>query len=394
MAVTKIISGGKTHGALSGCINYVLREHKNKQQLAFLHGPFSEDWIEAKDVYEDFLAEKQSWNKDYGRMYYHVIVSFHYKENITAQEVLDFGIEYADRVFHDYQTLVVVHQNREHLHAHLVVNSVSFEDGHKFHSSKQDLIRMKRETDRMCEERNLTITQKGKTFENRNIRDIAGRSWDHYESFLFSSKFQKSYVKDCAINCIRAIRYSKDKEEFINRMQVNDWQVIWTDSKKHITFVNERGEKVRDSNISKKFNMDITKEKLTSLFERRSVIVDVLDELEKTMIDLGVRKGPIFSRRYMYIELADEVIEFEDSENKEEKKDDKDVKKDHEQLMQEELANLIRYLGLKPAGDIKKGSKDFIYEYHSGINTLLNMESMRMSHALSLTHTHEIGLGH
>lgn len=269
MAVTKIVSGGKTHGALGGCIDYVLQKGKTDEDLVFVQGPYGEDDITARHVYEAFLNEKKEWDKDSGRMYYHTIISFHQDEYITPREVLDFGIEYANRVFHDYQTLVVVHQDKAHLHVHFVVNSVSFEDGHKFHSSKHDLEEMKHETDRMCRERDLSITQKGLSFENEIIETGNGRSWDHFENELFRNYKGESYVLQCATACLGAMNESYDRDSFIRNMKERGWDTVWADNRKHITFSNEEGKKVRDSNISKKFDMDITKESLEALFATR-----------------------------------------------------------------------------------------------------------------------------
>ena len=63
-----------------------------------------------------------------------------------------------------------------------------------------------------------------------------------------------------------------DKEEFIEKMARKGWHITWKDSRKNITFENEEGKKVRDSNISKTFHMNITKETLINEFERKNQI--------------------------------------------------------------------------------------------------------------------------
>ena len=40
-------------------------------------------------------------------------------------------------------------------------------------------------------------------------------------------------------------------------MEERGWHTIWTDHKKHITFQNENGDKVRDSNLAKTFEIDV-----------------------------------------------------------------------------------------------------------------------------------------
>ncbi len=268
MAVTKIFSGGSSHAAMKGCIGYVLQEEKTYEELMFFQGPSVEDEITPENVYESFMEEKDNWDKDDGRMYYHMVISFHQKEEILPEEVLEFGMEYANRVLHDYQTLIVVHEDKSHQHVHFVINSVSFADGHKFHTSKRDLEMMKQETDRLCRERELTITRKGYSFEDQIIRGITGTTWNHYEYDRFGDFHAGSYVQDCAWVCYRCMKLSSDRESFIENMKERGWDTVWSDNRKHITFVNGEGQKVRDSNISKKFNMDVSKESLEYLFMR------------------------------------------------------------------------------------------------------------------------------
>ena len=93
-------------------------------------------------VYRTFLEEKKLWNKDSGRMYAHNIISWHKDEQITPEQAFEFGKEFAEKWFQGFQTLVAVHKDKDHIHCHLVTNSVSYEDGKKLHTTKKDLERM------------------------------------------------------------------------------------------------------------------------------------------------------------------------------------------------------------------------------------------------------------
>ena len=52
---------------------------------------------------------------------------------------------FAEKWFSGFQTLVAVHKDKEHIHCHLVTNSVSYEDGRKLHNTKKDLERRSEE---------------------------------------------------------------------------------------------------------------------------------------------------------------------------------------------------------------------------------------------------------
>ena len=77
-----------------------------------------------------------------------------------------------------------------------------------------------------------------------------------------------SYLVDCGRAVMDSIEKATDKQSFIDSMQQYGWNVQWTDSKKHITFVTNEGRKIRDTNLAKTFNIDISKEVLLSEFER------------------------------------------------------------------------------------------------------------------------------
>ena len=79
-------------------------------------------------------------------MYAHNIISWHKDEQITPEQALEFGKEFAENWFSGFQTLVAVHKDKDHIHCHLVTNSVSYEDGRKLHNTKKDLERMKQLT--------------------------------------------------------------------------------------------------------------------------------------------------------------------------------------------------------------------------------------------------------
>ena len=60
----------------------------------------------------------------------------------------------------------------------------------------------------------------------------------------------------------------RNREDFMRKMKESGWDVNWSDKRKHIVFQNQDGKKVRDSNLSKRFHLDISKEVLESEFNR------------------------------------------------------------------------------------------------------------------------------
>ena len=267
MAINKTINKRtNTHGAMRNCIEYVLRQDKTSELLTYVTGPYRHDEIDYDLVYRTFLEEKKMWNKDTGRMYAHNIISWHKDEQITPEQALEFGKEFAEKWFSGFQTLVAVHKDKDHIHCHLVTNSVSYEDGRKLHNTKKDLERMKQLTNQMCRERGMTVAEKGRHFDGSQIEKGEVIAWSKDKYNLFSQQVKDSFVADCAMAVLKALENCISKEKFIEKMKQFGWNVNWTEKRKHITFQNQEGKKVRDSNLLKTFHLDISKEDLENEF--------------------------------------------------------------------------------------------------------------------------------
>ena len=267
MAVNKTINKRtNTHGAMRNCIEYVLRQDKTSELLTYITGPYCHNEINYDLVYRTFLEEKKMWNKDTGRMYAHNIISWHKDEQITPEQAFEFGKEFAENWFSGFQTLVAVHKDKDHIHCHLVTNSVSYEDGRKLHNTRKDLERMKQLTNQMCRERGLTVAEKGKHFDGSQIEKGEVIAWSKDQYNLFRQQVKESFVADCAMAVLKALENCISKEKFIEKMKQFGWNVNWTEKRKHITFQNQEGKKVRDSNLFKTFHLDISKEGLENEF--------------------------------------------------------------------------------------------------------------------------------
>ena len=274
MAINKVVNKStKSHGAMRNVLEYVLRDEKVKEGYVEIAGPYSGETINYDEVYQSWLAEKRLWDKDSGRMYTHNIISFHKDEHVTPEQVLEIGKDFAERFFSGHQYVIGVHQDKDHLHCHIITNSVSYIDGMKLHQTKKDLEQQKEFTNKLCLEKGLTIAQKGHHFDGSSIEqgEITAWSKDKYNLLINDSK--KSFVAECAIAIMETVPLSASREEFISGMAQRGWSVQWEDSRKHIVFQNEDGNKVRDTNIEKTFTgMEVNKEALTNEFERQNAL--------------------------------------------------------------------------------------------------------------------------
>ena len=271
MAINKVInSAAKSHDAMSNVIAYVLRSDKVTEGFVDVTGPYSPDEINRDGVYRSFLKEKKQWGKDSGRMYSHNVISFHKNERITPAQCLEIGRKFVNRFFGGFQSLLGIHQDKDHLHCHIVTNTVSFIDGHKLHQTRHDLEKQKTYTNELCRDRGFSVAEKGRHFDGSRIEEGQITAWRKDKYNLLANESKKSYLADCAIAIMEAVPGSASREEFVQKMAERGWDVKWSDRRKHIVFQDKDGHKVRDSNIEKTFAMAAGKEALNLEFERQA----------------------------------------------------------------------------------------------------------------------------
>lgn len=268
MAVIKAVSSRAT---LKRAIDYISQESKTNPELMNGIG------CSPDTALDEMEAVKKVWDKEDGRTYKHFSLSYHKDENITPEQILKNATKLAEDTpaFKGHQILVVVHTDKDEGHAHIIVNSVNAEDGHKLQWSKADLKDLKQRSDELCREQGLTVTQKGKTFEGADREETSAYTKDAYNLLKKAERGEvKSYVQDIALNVMECRDKATSRQEFIDLLKERGIRTDWTDKRKHVTFTDtareERGEakcKVRNTKLSEYYNIDFGKEELERGFE-------------------------------------------------------------------------------------------------------------------------------
>ncbi len=112
----------------------------------------------AETAFDTMRATKRKFKKMDGVLGYHFIQSFAPGE-VTPEQAHKIGVEFARRMFGDqFEVVIGTHLDKAHPHNHIVVNSVSFVDGHKYHSSPESYYNEVRATsDELCRENDLSV---------------------------------------------------------------------------------------------------------------------------------------------------------------------------------------------------------------------------------------------
>ncbi len=143
--------------ALADVIAYAANEDKTEQ---FFYTTGINCSVEfARD---QFNATKLRFGKTGSNVAYHAYQSFREGE-VTPDEAHAIGVQLARELWGDrFQMVVATHVNTKCTHNHIVINSVSFKDGLKFHDCKDTYRQLKEASDRICLERGLSVVENPK----------------------------------------------------------------------------------------------------------------------------------------------------------------------------------------------------------------------------------------
>ena len=156
-------------------------------------------------TYEEMALTKKFFHKENKTLGYHIIQSFKGNE-VTPEKANQIGQELARELWGDrYQVLVCTHINKENVHNHLILNSVSFIDGKKYHNSNEEIALMKDTSDRLCLKYELSIVETEKAKQEKVFRD------KRIDNFNRSNQKMQKIRNDIddAIKCVK--KYSDFK---------------------------------------------------------------------------------------------------------------------------------------------------------------------------------------
>lgn len=199
---------------------------------------------------------KELYNKTDGRQYKHYVLSFAEGE-ISKDSAKTYAKELAEKCFGDrYEVAVGIHINSKggKIHAHFIVNSVSFVNGKKLHFAKQDLEKFKNINDSIAKKYGIKIIDRSHDAVKARGRP---QMYSQAEYRQFNAKTKDSWIAHCAVAVHQTIKNKpKNFADFAQQMQAKGWHAQVRG--KNITFVNiaDKNKKVRANTLARKINND------------------------------------------------------------------------------------------------------------------------------------------
>jgi len=240
-----INSKTQTVGGMKNVLAYVTRKEKtkseDKQYVTTLN-------CSAPTAYDEMIATKNTYHKNSGRMYYHLVQSFPKGDDTPPELAHRIAVELAEKAFGKYECVVATHIDREHIHSHFVFNSVSFEDGRKYHSNGNTVQELMDLSDEISMKYSVAVLdqqpqKKKDVLSDREYRSaVRGESW----------KFQ-------LMNAVTEVmKQAKSRKQFVFMMKQLGYSVRWEDSRKYITYTCPNGRKCRCAKLhGEKFSKEL-----------------------------------------------------------------------------------------------------------------------------------------
>ena len=177
MAITKILNIKESEGRnpashLKNALEYI--QNPDKTEECVLVGGIN---CLPDTAFEQMEETKNIFHKTGKRQGYHVIISFSPEEKVTAEQAMYVLEHFAKDVLgDDYEAVYAVHTDREHMHGHLIWNSVSMTTGKKYNSTKSNWKNhLQPITNKYCDELGLSIMP---AEYSRNPKNISRDKWE------------------------------------------------------------------------------------------------------------------------------------------------------------------------------------------------------------------------
>ena len=265
MAVIKRIA---SKGSVKVIINYVLSKEKTDERI------ISGKDCSPQNVIDEMNTTKELYNKTDGISYHHIIQSFKPDET-NPKKAHEIGLELAKSQFKNHEVLVVTHIDKQHIHNHFVINSVSFKNGQKLISNKETLREIKRESNRICQREKLSV-----------IKAPYAKSRYSMAEYKLAEKGMPIWKEQLRAAIDEARQNSKNLVELKEYLKDN-FNIEMKIQNKNLSFLHP---KMKKYCRGKKLGFSYTKEGITGYFEKPAERIKVNPGLPHRDVNIKISK--------------------------------------------------------------------------------------------------------
>lgn len=176
---------------------------------------------EPDSAYEEMQDAKKFYHKEDKILAFHAYQSF-VEGEVSPELAHKIGVQLANEMWGDrFQVVVTTHLNTNHIHNHLVLNSVSFKDGLKYYSNRTNTARLRHISDEICREYGLSVLEEKPCKKSKINFD------NYYKKSLYNDNYSNNAKRDLDL----AIRQAYSYDDFLYLMKKLDYEIIFRANK-------------------------------------------------------------------------------------------------------------------------------------------------------------------
>ena len=193
-------------------------------------------------------------------MFYHMVQSFPKGADVDPA-VAHAAAQKLAEYFSGHEVLVCTHTDREHIHSHFIINSVSFDTGKKLHIAKEQLQELRQRNDEVCMQFSLPVFVPNPNRQKSKHMTIGEY---HMAKRGKSKKFQlMAVIQECMC-------HAATKDDFIALMESEGYKITWTPKRREITYISATGWRCCDTSL---LQDRFLKERMEHEFEIRAELI-------------------------------------------------------------------------------------------------------------------------
>lgn len=275
---------------LKRSIDYIKNEEKTDSLLTYeQHLPSSD----TNEIVEMMNYTKRNFDKTDGIQGHHFIQSFKHDEDITLELAHQVGKEWSQKFIKDYEFVLATHKDKEHIHNHIIINSVNLVNGKKYLKNDKELHQIRSLSDEVCKTHNLSII---KPLEKEKGITKKGMSYGEWKYKKESISWKDKIKNDIDDSILQAENY----EEFIEEMKKKDYELRYGKRYKYNSFEHfDIGKRIRGKTLGESYtekaiqerikNKELEEHKERLFFEEHYFVNGISNkEVANTDIDLSI----------------------------------------------------------------------------------------------------------
>ena len=261
MAVTKIHPIKTT---LKKAIDYICNGDKTDDEIYVTTHLCSRE-----NAHKEFELTKKQFNSRTKTLAYHLIQSF-VPEEVSFEEAHQVGIELCVKILGGkYEYVLATHIDKEHIHNHIIFNSIDVDEGKVYHSYYGSYMNIRNQSDRLCKEHNLSVID---VETQKEINEIKRRKFVNWYDWNEDKK-GKSYKSRLQFDIDRTIKQSINWQDFLSKMESYGYEIKHG---KHIAFRSKNQQRfTRSKTIGVNYTEERIKDRILNKEKELGNIIDI-----------------------------------------------------------------------------------------------------------------------